>query len=64
MTEFCIMPCKLCGRTPTINKNLEIIGEDRYTLSHCNISANGFSETGCIVHWNKLQNEETDNDEQ
>lgn len=57
MAEFGIIPCSICGKTPTINKNIEVEGEERYRLSHCDLIANGSTETLCIVNWNKLQDE-------
>ena len=57
MTEFCILPCS-CGKTPTINKNMDKTDEHRYTLQHCDTIANGNTETQCIVNWNKLHKQE------
>lgn len=55
MTEFSILPCSICNKTPSVNKNTEITDENRYTIGHCGIKANGNTETQCIVNWNRLQ---------
>lgn len=58
MAEFGICPCPECRRTPSIKK---MISEDmlsldpkRYTLSCCQKTAYGMSETQVIVNWNKI----------
>lgn len=60
MTEFCILPCAECKKTPTINKDSNRTDDKRYTLSHCQISVHAKTETQCIVNWNKLQQETSD----
>lgn len=51
--EFHIFPCKICGKVPNINKDLSKTGDNKYCLSHCETVANGYTETLCIVNWNK-----------
>ena len=60
MSEFGILPCCLCKRTPMINKDITKEDEDRYTLSHCGMESKGITETQVIVNWNKLQLEYTE----
>ena len=38
--EFGILPCSQCKKTPSINKDISYEDENRYTISHCGITAN------------------------
>lgn len=60
--EFHIYPCKICGKTPIISKNLEIEDNTRYKLSHCSVETNGLTETQCIVNWNNYNRKEVESE--
>lgn len=65
MKEFCILPCHVCKRTPSVNKDITKEDENRYTISHCGMESKALTETQVIVNWNKLQSnyEVEDNEE-
>ena len=63
MKEFCILPCHVCKKTPTINKDISIEDENRYKISHCGMESKALTETQVIVNWNKLQIDDTGEDD-
>lgn len=64
MKEFCISPCHVCKRTPSVNKDITKEDENRYIISHCGMESKALTETQVIVNWNKLQsNYEVEDDE-
>lgn len=56
--DFHIYPCRICGKTPIIIKNIEDETDTRYRVSHCSIQTNAQTETQCIVNWNKLNEQD------
>lgn len=62
--EFGILPCSQCKKTPSVNKDLSYEDENRYTISHCGITAKGLTETQAIVNWNAINKVEEENNEQ
>ena len=55
MKEFCILPCHVCKRTPSVNKDTTKEDKNRYIISHCGMESKALTETEAIVNWNKLQ---------
>lgn len=52
---FTIQKCEKCGKTPKIRKDFDFEDTNRYQIMCCGLSASGYSETSCIVEWNRKQ---------
>lgn len=55
---FKLSDCILCGRKPSILKDLEVEGDGRYVIRCCGLSVKAKTETNAIYIWNMLQENE------
>lgn len=53
--SFGIAKCSICKRTPSLNRHDNKNDSNRYSIQCCSGKVHAFTQTACIVEWNKLQ---------
>lgn len=52
---FRVEKCKNCGKTPSIVRNMDILGKGRYQIRCCGTTIKEKTETQAIYSWNLEQ---------
>lgn len=52
---FKVEKCKICGKTPSVSRNMDILGKGRYQIRCCGTIINEKTETQAMYNWNLEQ---------